>query len=268
MEFVREKAAALTVTLAVVALLIISGPAAAFSVKLNGFDNINPVSGDKVNAVASIEIRNDERMDFDVELLIDNAKYCGFDIYADNVICNNGINVSLVNSSLNYGFGYGYGYGYGYNYGYGFGYSNGIATYKIIIDTAYFSVGNHSIELRVSAGSRVYNSEKQSIIINAANPVNNDGGNNGGGVIFDRIIRDNNLNDNNAGNEEDNLDNIDEIDDINGDVNGRSSITGAVIGALGGAKVIVVIAFIFALIAGLIIANVMRKRHANIEKFY
>lgn len=161
------------ITAFVIALLILAGPANAFIIGLNGFSISNPEKGQEISTTATIEINSNERMPLPnpAGVFIDGESKCNFEVNADETNCT-GVNVKLISDTTSYGQGYGFGYGYGYGYGYHNGFSNGIFTYNITINTDYFSVGEHTIQLRVNARSdeiqRMYYSDKQIITIGLA----------------------------------------------------------------------------------------------------
>lgn len=138
-------------TLGVLVMLILAGPANAFNVSLSGFAVSNPTKGDKISTTATIEIRANERMPLPnpAGVFIDDKVACAFSINSPETICD-GVTVKLISSTSSYGYGYGYKYGYGYNYGYNQGYSNGKFTYNITIDTSKFSIGEHKVQIGIN----------------------------------------------------------------------------------------------------------------------
>ena len=154
-----------------IALLVFVGPAQAFVVNLGGFSNASPVKGERVSTTSSIQINTNERMPLEngAGLYVDGDEVCTFDVEANDVVCDAGINVLLVSSSNGTkSYGYGYVYGDGQGYGYGYGYSDASFTYNITINTSVLSVGEHLIKLVVDAGGgQVYSSTESKINVGA-----------------------------------------------------------------------------------------------------
>jgi len=187
----KKQIFAAIITLAVITLLILSGPASAINLGMAEFSNTTPEKGEVISTTATIEINSNERMSMPnaVGVFVDNELACGFAINADGSCPETGVTVTLLSTSAENGYGYAdYGYGYGYNYGYTYGYSNqngygyqgygygyqqGYSnskfTYKIEINTSYYSIGEHKIKLSVNVkpdpASQVYSSDEQTITI-------------------------------------------------------------------------------------------------------
>jgi hypothetical protein len=143
----NQKAIAGVLTLSILALLLIAGPVSAFLVNITGFSISNPIQGEKISTNATITINSNERINLNnITLYLDNLPACTFQVNDLETNCP-GINIKLV-SGLNLG--YGYGYGYGYSYGYRNGYT-GTFLYNITLDTTNSTIGNHTIQLKLSA---------------------------------------------------------------------------------------------------------------------
>jgi hypothetical protein len=176
----REKLSALLITVTILIVLVLSGPASAFKLALGDFDNSNPTRGDKISTTSSINIRSDERINLtQIDVLIDGAVVCSFDSMGAGNCSSVGIDVNLLSSDSGYGYGYGYQYGYNYGYGYQQGFNNGVLGYDITLDTSFFPVGDHTLELGTSLGTQDYNSESRTFTVKA--PVS--GSSSGGGCI-------------------------------------------------------------------------------------
>ncbi|MBU3913428.1 MAG: hypothetical protein KKE50_05030, partial [Nanoarchaeota archaeon] len=67
----KEKIFAGILTIAILAILVLSGPVNAFSVNFSGFQNVH--KGGKTSTTASLEIRGDEVMSLEnpVEIYVD-----------------------------------------------------------------------------------------------------------------------------------------------------------------------------------------------------
>ena len=158
------KVIAAAITTAIIILLVLSGPANAFSVKLNSFAIRTHEKGQVISTTATITIDSNERINLDnVVLYLDKAPYCAFAVNAPETNCA-GINIKLIGTALSSE--YGYGYGYGYSYGYRNGYSPGTFTYKITLDTDNFSIGDHDLQLKLNADNNPAQSGVVSITIN------------------------------------------------------------------------------------------------------
>ena len=113
------------VSLFVIGLLILSGPANAFDLGLS-IDDSTIDKGDNAVFSASIDIKSGENLPIDeVSLIISGAgnRVCIFNVDGSKISGCDGININLISETTSYGYGYGYGYyGYGYNFGYGYGF--------------------------------------------------------------------------------------------------------------------------------------------------
>ena len=182
----KKQIFATLITLAVITLLILSGPASAINLDMTEFSNTTPEQGEVISTTATITINSNERMQMQnaVGVFVDNELACGFAINADGSCPETGVTVTLLSTNAENGYGYAdYGYGYGYNYGYvnygygyqgyGYGYQQGYSnskfTYKIEINTSYYSIGEHKIKLSVNVkpdpASQVYSSDEQTVTI-------------------------------------------------------------------------------------------------------
>lgn len=185
-EKTRKNLIASSITIAVIALLFILGPAEAFIISLGAFSNANPTQGEIVSTTAEITINTNERMPLPnpVELYINGNKVCQFKVTGQVINCNSGITIALVSSSDSFGYGYGYnfGYGYGYNngYGYGYGYNQGYTNskfvYKISLDTSKLTAGQQKLELKIDTGAKTYLSGEKIMTIQQPQTNNNGGG--------------------------------------------------------------------------------------------
>ena len=136
----KTKAIGAIVTLAVLAILVLAGPANAFQITLNKLPN-NPVTkGTIVTIKGKIIIDSNEFLNNSetVNLLIDgpgnNDRSCNFMLNGTPVSGCDGISIR---TETNATFGYGYGYGF----------TNGNIFYIIKINTTGFANGNHFVRL-------------------------------------------------------------------------------------------------------------------------
>jgi PGF-pre-PGF domain-containing protein len=159
-----KRYASLAITIGIVLMLIISGPAGAVKVGISGLDGTSSTKGDTITFDVSATIE-----DADSYVPIENLslaftgateKQVVFSIDGNIIDGGNGINVERTSSSYSsdYGYGYGYGsddvgYGYGFGYGYGYGYGYGAGgenltyEYEITLDTSILNVGTHDATL-------------------------------------------------------------------------------------------------------------------------
>ncbi len=159
-------------TIAVISLLIFSGPARAIDVSLTTPD-INVFSKDgngnptKYTFTISVTINDGEFLPIQYTDLIfndgDNKLTCRIqDDKSDcDFITSVQTDVSNLNYKQDYGYGYGYGNGYGYqNFGYGYGYGaipnqgSGFITYTLIIDQS--KLPGTFVDQSVEVEARVY----------------------------------------------------------------------------------------------------------------
>jgi len=146
MKHTNKRMISLIFTLAIIALIYLSGPSTAIDVALGRVDDL--FRGQVATITGNITLSNYEYLlnSGSVVLQIAPATNTSFTCSlplttsSGNVICSNGQVVtvtSVTSSTFEYGYGYGYDFGYGYSttygyntnpfgygYGYGYGYSN------------------------------------------------------------------------------------------------------------------------------------------------
>lgn len=172
----KSKYIAGIISIALIALLVVAGPAQAFmlSLDVDAGENSNFHLGDDVSLTAKLHIEdsgNDAYLPVkNLSLEIDgpgsNDYLCYFDINGNAISECDNISISLVNGSVSGGYGYGYGYfenhSYDFGYGYGYGYSNGIGetelVYKIVIDTDSYHLGSYHVTLNSEIGNSEFSS--------------------------------------------------------------------------------------------------------------
>ena len=198
-EITSNKLIAVGVTLIILTLLIISGPAQAFVLGLTS-DVDTAKQPEKIVFTASIDINANENLPIDELVLGLNGPedvYCTFSIEGHKI--NNlgncaGINIKkIAGPSINEGYGYGYGYdnsnnawerfgygygynlgyGYGYGYQYGYGYTEQTLTYEITLHTQHYDAGTYTSKLDVIIDGKTFSENGPSIEIQA-NPDNDD----------------------------------------------------------------------------------------------
>jgi len=145
----------ITITLVVLFMLIISGPAKAFEFKLD-VDDGNIQRGDEIVFTSEINIKNiDSNLPIEYILLeIDGKvhKECKFDLDGNKLTSCPGVkSIKVIEDSTNYGYGYRDGYfnGNNYNFGYGYGLNDGKMVYEITYDTSVLVAGDYETRLIV-----------------------------------------------------------------------------------------------------------------------
>ncbi len=170
------KYTSIAITVAIVLMLILSGPASAVTLGIS-LDNHAPTKGDSITFTVNADINDPDKHvqidNFSLVITGDTAKEFLFN--PDGTAISSGITVVAINSpsSDEYGYGYGYGhdanvgyeysfgygYGYGYRYGYGYGYGVGGADityqYEITLNTACLNTGSHGATLKLNTGESV-----------------------------------------------------------------------------------------------------------------
>ncbi|MCQ6961819.1 hypothetical protein [Methanolobus chelungpuianus] len=166
--------ASVAVTVAIVIMLVLSGPATAVQIRLN-IDNNTPVQGEEITFTVTADITGMDRYvpmkDFSL-LLYDNDGIVRSVVFAPNgTILSDSPGVTIdpisVPSSSDFGYGYGYGYDYGYGYGYNFGYGYGYAAnngaggsariyaYNVSMDTSSLDAGEYSARVMLNTGNGI-----------------------------------------------------------------------------------------------------------------
>lgn len=163
-------------TVAIVLMLILSGPATAVQMELN-IDNTSPAQGEEITFTATTDITEKDRyvpmQNFSLLLYKDDRVVQNVVFTPDGTILSgtHGITINPIKvpSESDYGYGYGYGYdygnGYGYGYGYNFGYGYGYAAnngaggsertymYNITLNTTNYDVGEYSAIVMLNTGN-------------------------------------------------------------------------------------------------------------------
>lgn len=161
------KYTSIAITLAVIFMLILSGPAGAVTVGITGLSGTQTAYGTPVSFVVDITIDDPDTYVPISNLSLDitgpiNAEY-GFSLDGSAIVTNDNITVTPISVPTNaYGNGYGYGvdnaYGYGYDfgYGYGYGYNNGAGggpiTYSYSVTFTNFPSGDYNVIANLNTG--------------------------------------------------------------------------------------------------------------------
>jgi len=163
--------ASLLITIGIVLMLIISGPAGAVTVGISGLEGTSPTKGDTITFNVSATIGNTDSYvpidNLSLSLTGATEKNIVFSTDGNIISGDNGIEVEKISSSTSndYGYGYGYGYdegyGYGYDFGYGYGYGYGYGAgggeinykYAITLDTSILNIGTHDATMYLNTGN-------------------------------------------------------------------------------------------------------------------
>ncbi len=164
------------ITLAIVVMLIISGPAQAVAVVISGLDGPY-MKGESIDFQVKIEINDPDKYvpitNISLDLNGPVRKETIFDLNGKRISGDHNITIEPVSNlkKLTKDFGYGYGYGldnqtgYGYNFGYGYGYGSGkgkiSVTYDVSIKTKYLPVGTYTVMTTLNTGQNVAFSSSQ-----------------------------------------------------------------------------------------------------------
>lgn len=159
---------ALVLTMGIILLLLIAGPAQAFVLGIEA-DTDTANIGDIVNFEVSVKIEAGDGVlpVNDLTLILDGPiiRSCLFDVSGSILSGCIGINSITRLDSTSFGYGYSPSFGYGYGYGYGYGNSNGELKYKIELDTTNYPVGTYTTELKVSIGNNVFSQSGDDLTI-------------------------------------------------------------------------------------------------------
>lgn len=141
-----NKAIAGALTLIVLAILLISGPAEAYILGLTVLEK-EVERGKKISFSVNVKIESTEHLAIDYFLLKIRGNTntdCKFNVSGDLIDGCAGISIQRTSVP---DFGYGYGYGYGYL-------TNGDLTYNITLDTNSYYLGSYSTEIVMSTDGK------------------------------------------------------------------------------------------------------------------
>lgn len=177
----KTKYVSVAITVTIVLMLILSGPANAVRMEVS-VDNNKPTQGEEITFVVTANIAGTDKyvpMDNFSLLLSKEGSPVRNVVFAKNgTILSNSTGISIVPiekpSSSEYGYGdgramddrYGYGYGTNYSFGYGYGYAanNGaggstlVYEYNVTIDTSSFDTGEYDAQVMLNTGNDVKSS--------------------------------------------------------------------------------------------------------------
>lgn len=166
----RKSSISIGLTLLIITLLILSGPASAVSINVSSLPT-KLEQGKSLSFTIDVNISAGEKIPIsNITINVTNSTGNSVGNYAfspNGKLITSGINVSLITYAPPFGYGYRYGYGYagqlgyknytfGYGYGYGYGYStlSSKSKYNITItDFSKLSPGNYSLRILVDTGT-------------------------------------------------------------------------------------------------------------------
>ncbi|GBE55685.1 hypothetical protein BMS3Bbin15_01868 [archaeon BMS3Bbin15] len=166
----RKSSISIGLTLLIITMLILSGPAAAVSINVSSLptkieqgNSLNFILDTNISAGENIPIYN-----ITINVMNSTGNSVGnYTFYQNGTAITSGINVSLITSAP-FGYGYRYGYGYAvplgyqnYTFGYGYGYGNSTSSSKFeynitITGFSTLSPGNYSLRILVDTGTGNY----------------------------------------------------------------------------------------------------------------
>ena len=132
----KQKTISGVVTLLVLSVLVLAGPAQAFVSSLSVFDD-SVEKGEKIMFNAELDLEGQDVSEIDkitLNIYGPENRSCNFDSAGNKIDGCEGMQISLISD-----FGYGYGYGYGYG--------GDLLKYKIILNSGSLEIGNYTTEL-------------------------------------------------------------------------------------------------------------------------
>jgi PGF-pre-PGF domain-containing protein len=175
----HRRYASIGITIAVVIMMVLSGPVSAVTIGITGLDGTTTTKGESITFNVTATIENTDKYvpidNFSLDITGATDKEVVFSTDGDVLSGDSGITVVAVTvpSSTEYGYGagngydsglgYGYdsglGYGYDFGYGYGYGYAHGAGgedveyKYTITLDTSILNTGAHDAVLSLNTGN-------------------------------------------------------------------------------------------------------------------
>ena len=142
MVLTRNSLYASFISLGIIALLIIAGPANAINLNLNS-DKQSVVQGEDVSFNLKLDLTSyNEANVKHMKLSLDGplTRNCLFDVNGDKISACNGIkNITKLSTNTTYGYGYSYSYGYG---------SHNLE-YQIVLNTDDLPSGDYNVSVKV-----------------------------------------------------------------------------------------------------------------------
>lgn len=153
----KSKIFAGVITIAVLLMLVISGPVEAVNLNLIA-DRSEVTHGNTIKFTISMDIDSDERFDinyFALKIVGPTSETCKFDINGIKLSSCAGITqIELISNSATYG------------YGYGYGYTDGVLEYEVTLDTDNYHEGDYQTELQISTDTGMLSKVGSDFVIN------------------------------------------------------------------------------------------------------
>jgi hypothetical protein len=180
-----KKFTSVLITVIVLTMLLLAGPASAMTVSLSAPSNPNPVRGEVVEFDADIQINTNERVPItSMSVAFSDLTICYFEVDGTLMSGCEGVTVTPTGNTAGFGPGYGYNPFPGYGYGYNTGYTQGALSYHISINTSRFAPGqvllwyqanyNANPSQSSNAGDVTVESPQVSMIVDALPGTEND----------------------------------------------------------------------------------------------
>jgi hypothetical protein len=161
----------------VIGMLIMAGPAQAVSVTVDNLSSPTPLSGETVTFDVDVSVAPSENIPVSGVFLQVGATKCLFDIDGTRIsadaICQSFTLTQTASGDFGFGYGYGNGQSFGYGYGYGYGSTGQALAYTVSWDTTGYT-GSHSITFGTTADTTDFTSNTITITPAAAVTVASD----------------------------------------------------------------------------------------------
>ena len=181
-----NKVISVFITALVIGLLVFVGPVDAYYLQISGLKDTPYQVGENVNFLGKVEINNGEIASVKkINLNVNDEIVCVFDVYGNSLVGCEGVDISLVSNTSQFGYGYGYnsfqqgwngnhyargaGNYTGYGYGYGQGFGEGELVYNISIHTPQTYLhfgGNNRIQISTVTDTQILDSKVELITLN------------------------------------------------------------------------------------------------------
>jgi len=158
----------IVLTISILSIIIITGPAKAFVLNLTS-DKSSVTIGDSLVFNASISIVDESLPIEKIILELEGPENISCEFQPDSTILTGckGISIKkITGDSSEYGYNYGYNEGYSYDFGYGYGYL-GDLTYEITLSTADYLTGEYKTKLVVPMDNKNFTKDGPTLNINA-----------------------------------------------------------------------------------------------------
>ena len=162
----NKKYSSIAITLIVIFMLILSGPAGAVSVSIAGLSGTQTTYGIPVSFTVDITIDDPDTYvpisNFSLDITGPITAEYGFSLDGSAIVSNDNITVTPISvpttaygNGTGYGVdnGYGYGFGYGYGYGYNSGAGGGSITYSYEVTFTNFPSGDYTVIANLNTGN-------------------------------------------------------------------------------------------------------------------